>query len=303
MHLFSRSFICAACAGLLFTACQSPDGIQNPAPDTQARVAAPVGALSVGTCDALFNETALTAAGWSKTFEDNFDTDLSKWNIWTGGAYNSELQLYQAPNLQLSSGILNIVARAETITGPTLPGSSSTSSFSFTSGRIECKTNVSANATNPKVRLCSRIKIPNGYGMWPAFWSYGDAWPTNGEIDIMEARGNEPFLFSTNYFYGRTAGKALAGDFSKVITSSVSLADCWHVYELIWQKGSLTYLLDGQVVDTKTGGYISNLFGKKERITLNLAVGGLFFGNPPPPASSIVPGTMQVDWVKVFVSK
>lgn len=287
------------CIGALLIACQTPYISTTPGTASKTRE----GIASIGVCDAAFDEVAVTAAGWKKTFDENFDTNLSKWNIWTGGAYNNELQLYQAPNLQLSNGILSIVAKAETVVGPTRPDVQTPSTFSFTSGRIESKTLVSANTTNPKVRISSRIKLPTGYGMWPAFWSYGDPWPTQGEIDILEARGNEPYNFSTNYFYGRRAGVALSGDFSRVITSDVSLTDCWHVYELIWQKGSLTFMLDGQVVDTKTGGYVSNLFGKQEKITLNLAVGGLFFGNPPPTASSIVTGTMQVDWVKVFVSK
>jgi beta-glucanase (GH16 family) len=137
--------------------------------------------------------------------------------------------------------------------------------------------------------------------MWPAFWSYGNNWPTNGEIDILEAKGHEPFAYSTNYFYGRRASVPLSGSFAKVITSNVSLVDCYHVYEVIWQKASLTFLLDGQVVDTKTGGYVSDLFGKAERVTLNLAVGGDYVGNPP--AGNIVPGTMLVDYVKVFTSR
>jgi beta-glucanase (GH16 family) len=260
-----------------------------------------VPATTIGTCDATLDEAALTAAGWTKIFEDNFETDLSKWNIWYGGAYNNELQLYQAQNMTLSSGILSIAAKEETVVGPTRPEDTIPRTFNFTSGRIECKTNVSANNTTPKVRMIARIKLPAGYGMWPAFWSYGDDWPTNGEIDILEAKGHEPFVYSTNYFYGRRAGVPLNGNFTKVITSNVSLVDCYHVYEVIWQKGSLTFLLDGQVVDTKTGGYVGNLFGKVERVTLNLAVGGDYVGNPP--ASSIVAGTMLVDYVKVFTSR
>jgi beta-glucanase (GH16 family) len=73
------------------------------------------------------------------------------------------------------------------------------------------------------------------------------------------------------------------------------------VYEVIWGKNSFTYLFDGQIVGTKTGGYISKIFGKKERITLNLAVGGLFFPNLD--NSLIQTGTMSVDWVKVFTSR
>ena len=43
-------------------------------------------------CDYDLDETTLTSTGWKKVFEDNFSTDLSKWNIWTGGAFNNELE-------------------------------------------------------------------------------------------------------------------------------------------------------------------------------------------------------------------
>jgi beta-glucanase (GH16 family) len=291
-----RPFLSGVIALSVLLGCESlPEPVATPG---QPRIAA---AAAIGTCDALLDETALTAAGWTKIFEDNFDTNLTKWTIWTGGAYNNELQLYQAANLQVANGLLSITAKKETVTGPTLPENQTPKTFGFTSGRIECKTNVSASSTQPKVRMTARIKLPSGYGMWPAFWSYGNSWPTNGEIDILEARGNEPFAYSTNYFYGRRAGVPLGGDNSTVITSGVSLTDCYHVYEVIWEKNALTFLLDGQIVNTKTGGYVPNLFGKTERVTLNLAVGGNFFSNLIP--ANIVPGTMLVDYVKVFTAK
>jgi hypothetical protein len=70
---------------------------------------------------------------------------------------------------------------------------------------------------------------------------------------------------------------------------------------MIWEKNTLSSYLDGALLEVKSGGYIPNLFGKKERITLNLAVGGNFFTNLDP--TKIVPGTMYVDYVKVFTSK
>jgi beta-glucanase (GH16 family) len=84
------------------------------------------------------------------------------------------------------------------------------------------------------------------------------------------------------------------------VTTDVSLQSCYHVYELIWSQSSLQFYFDGQLVQTNTGGYVPNLFGKTERITLNLAVGGNFFSNLNP--SNIQTGTLYVDWVKVFTS-
>jgi beta-glucanase (GH16 family) len=151
-----------------------------------------ISGLAPTICDYTLNETTLTSSGWTKIFEDDFTTDLSKWNIWTGGAFNDELQHYQASNLQLVNGALAITAKRETVQGQTTPWDTQVKTFNFTSGRIECKTNVSASTLNPKIRMIARIKLAPGYGMWPAFWSYGDPWPQQGEIDIVEARGNEP---------------------------------------------------------------------------------------------------------------
>jgi beta-glucanase (GH16 family) len=271
-------------------------------PPASSAVAVPSGATTAGgVCDFNPTESALTGPGWSKVFDDGFSGDLSQWTIWNGGAFNEELQLYQAANLQAANGVLNITARKEAATGPTTPFDATPKTFAYTSGRVESKSNFSASNATPKVRFSARLKLPAGYGMWPAFWSYGDPWPTQGEIDVMEARGQEPFQYNTAYWFGRRPGKNLVSNSATVISTTVSLMDCWHVYEVIWTKSTLTYLFDGQVVDTKSGDYIPGMYGKKERITLNLAVGGLFFGNYDP--SAIQPGTFQVDWVKAFTSR
>ena len=287
--------LAAACS----TDRQSPTG---PTPPASSAVAAP-SLLTVvdGVCNFDPAESVLTGPGWSKVFEDGFSGDLSKWTTWNGGAFNEELQLYQASNLVTGNGLLSITARKETATGPTTPFDATPKTFAYTSGRIESKTDFSASRTTPRVRLSARLKLPSGYGMWPAFWSYGDPWPTQGEIDIMEGRGQEPFQYQTAYWFGRRPGKNLVSNSSTMVSASVSLTDCWHVYEVVWSKNNLTFLFDGQVVDSKSGDYIPSLYGKKERITLNLAVGGLFFGNYDP--SAIQPGTFQIDWVKAFTAK
>jgi beta-glucanase (GH16 family) len=252
-----------------------------------------------GVCDYDINEAAIGAA-WTKTFEDLFSTNLDSWNIWNGGAFNNELQLYQGSNLSVTNGNLVIAARRETVSGPTTPFDPTPKTFNYTSGRIESKTNFSASASSPSVRMMARIKLPSGYGMWPAFWSYGDPWPTQGEIDILEARGQEDFKYQTNYFYGRTANRNLVRGAEGFVTTDVSLQTCYHVYEMIWTQNELRFYFDGVLIKTNSGGYVPSLFGKTERITLNLAVGGLFFSNFNP--ALIQTGTMYVDWVKVFTT-
>ena len=253
-----------------------------------------------GACDYDINESAITGVGWSKTFEDLFSTNLNSWNIWNGGAFNNELQFYQASNLSIANGNLLIAAREETVSGPTNPFDPTPKTFNYTSGRIESKTNFSASTSSPSVRMMARIKLPSGYGMWPAFWSYGDPWPTQGEIDILEARGQEDFKYQTNYFYGRTANRNQVRGAEGFVTTDVSLQSCYHVYEMIWSQNDLKFYFDGVLVKTNSGSYVPSLFGKTERITLNLAVGGLFFSNLNP--ALIQTGTMYVDWVKVFTT-
>lgn len=248
------------------------------------------------------DESTLTSSGWTKTFSEDFDGDFSLWDIWQGGAFNNELQYYSNSNsnLEISDGALVITAKKEWKSGNTTPWDGTQKSFQFTSARIESKTNYTANSTTQKMRFAARIKLPSGYGMWPAFWSYGDNWPTNGEIDVMEARGNLPDRYVTNYFYGTSPNNNLVNGEDLTIMANKSLVDYWHVYEVIWEQNKLTYMLDGVVVDTKTGQYVSGMFNKLQRITLNLAVGGDFFGNPAP--STIETGVMYVDWVKAFTA-
>lgn len=264
-------------------------------------IPAATSAVASAVCDYDLTENTLIASGWSKVFDEPFSNDLSKWNIWYGGAYNNELQLYTANNLQVSDGSLKIIARKEQIAGPTLPGAATQSMYNFSSGRIESKQLFSSSRTTAKVRIAARLKLPRGYGMWPAFWSYGDPWPTQGEIDIMEARGQETDRFSTAYWFGKRKGVNLVTNSDKVIVANTDLAACWHTYEMIWEKSTLTYLLDGVVVDTKTNGYIPDMFGKTQKITLNLAVGGSFF--PGLDVNAISPGVFEIDWVKVFTAK
>ena len=291
-----------ALTALLFAAACSPDQGSPTAPTLSvppSEMSNAAIAAAAGVCDYDASDASYGATGWSKVFDEPFSAGLSQWSVWYGGAFNNELQLYQGANLQVAGGMLNISARQETVVGPTTPFNPSLSSFDYTSGRIESRAHFSASRETPNVRLAARLKLPNGYGMWPAFWSYGDPWPTQGEIDIVEARGQDPFTYYTAYWYGRKPGVNLVQNSGVTISSPVSLTSCWHVYEVIWSKNDLTYYFDGQVVHLKSGGYIPSMFRKSQRITLNLAVGGLFFPNLDP--TLIQTGTLQADWVKVFV--
>jgi beta-glucanase (GH16 family) len=293
---------------LAVTGCQpdpavvQPSKSREPLPAATPAAGAATAPISVDADHTyVFDENALAAAGWTRSFNEDFSGSLAQWNVWTGGAYNNELQYYQPANLSVADGNLVITARKETVTGAATPYDQTPKTFVYTSGRIESKVLVSANTATPRVRMAARIRLPQGYGMWPAFWSYGDPWPTQGEIDVLEARGQEPYQYQTNYFYGRSRDRNLARNGAGFFTADEDLQAGYHVYEMIWAQHTLTAYLDGKPVETKSGGYIPNLFGKREKLALNLAVGGNFFAGLDP--ARITPGTMYVDWVKVFTAK
>jgi beta-glucanase (GH16 family) len=253
------------------------------------------------------DESALIAQGYTKVFDENFTTDLNKWNIWTGGAYNDELQYYQASNIGINNGILEIKAKKETINGATDPENTQPKKFEYTSGRIESNFEIAPTTSKKKVRISARIKLPVGYGMWPAFWSYGDPWPTHGEIDILEALGQDHHNYIINYYYGTTEGYPITNNdlTAATIPSEKDLTENFHVYEVIWEQNSLTFLVDGKIINTKLSTqpenkFIPEFFNKPQHIVLNTAVGGNIFDNFNP--SLIQTGVLYVDWVKVFVS-
>jgi beta-glucanase (GH16 family) len=247
-------------------------------------------------CNNTFNEIALTSSGWTKAFEDNFDSDLSKWTPYVGGNASRELQYYKESNVVIENGILQIRAKKETVS-TTVNNTQRT--FDFTSGQIQSKSTFSANANTPKVRIVARMKLANGFGMQPAFLISGENWPTNGQITMISASGDNRKFYATNYSYGNVVNSNVVRDAAGYITADADLTECFHVYEMEWTKNSLNFYLDGKLVEQKTsGGYITNLFDKSQRIFLYMVVSSELLKRP-----QIQPGTVSVDWIKVFTSK
>lgn len=292
---------------LVAAAACSPDGLTGPSGAEAGRALAYIGAGE--GCTSQYNPASLSDGfkGWSLDFEDEFaNSGLPDWNLWYGGAWNEEEQLYRPENVNVAGGELTIVVEAPTngATGPTNPYDATQKLFKYTSGRIESKRLFALSRTRTKMRMLARIQFSDGGGMWPAFWSYGDPWPTKGEIDILEARGLQRTLYpgydqneyQSAYWYGRRQGVNLVSTSPVSFTTQVSLTSCYHVYEVVWEKNQLTFRFDGGTEQVISGGYVPSMFGKQQKLVLNLAVGGMFFGGD----YTVEPGTMKVDWVRVY---
>ncbi|MDT0605983.1 glycoside hydrolase family 16 protein [Croceitalea rosinachiae] len=243
---------------------------------------------------------------WNLVWEEEFESNLSAWNIWESGAFNNEIQYYRPEQLVLENGILSINVQRETIIGANNPFDSTDKEFEYVSGRIETKATYgpSGGDGETEYRFMASIKFPPGNGMWPAFWSYGDPWPTKGEIDIIEARGNLPMEFSSNIFYGTEPNIPLTNNDNTVVEHEleVDITADFHTYELIWTSNSLEIIFDDESLHKYNANglnFITSLFNQKQQIVLNTAVGGFFF--PGTSSSSYVDTSqMQVDWVRVY---
>ncbi len=247
--------------------------------------------------------------GWVLVFDENFDeTNLSNWNVWKSGAFNEEIQLYRPEQLTIENSILTINVKREAITGDTTPTDNTPKNFEYVSGRLESKSQFGPSSEDGEntYRIMARIKMPSGNGMWPAFWTLGDDWPTNGEIDIVEARGNEPMEFISNIFYGTTPGIPLTQNDETTITEhqlNVDITADFHIYELIWKADSLEIYFDGELLkkyEANANNYIAELFNRKHTIVINSAVGGVFFPPNSDSADFADEASMLIDWIKVF---
>lgn len=239
---------------------------------------------------------------------DEFDgtaVDPTKWSfeLGTGSQYgltgwgNNELQYYTArsANARVADGLLTITARRENYGGQAYTSARLTTRghFAQTGGRFEM-----------------RAALPLGQGFWPAFWMlpatnvYG-GWAASGEIDIMEARGQQPNRIVTAIHYGdRWPGNTSSGT-TLTLPSGGSIAD-FHDYALEWDVGSdpeLRWYIDGRLAWRTSawwtsGGPYPAPFDKPFNLMLNLAVGGNFVGSPD--GSTPFPATMQVDYVRAY---
>jgi beta-glucanase (GH16 family) len=150
-----------------------------------------------------------------------------------------------------------------------------------------------------------RARIDIRAGMWPAFWTLGDAgrWPANGEIDIMEFyRGN----LLANVAWADAAGKAVWDDTRTPVASlgGAEWASRFHVWRMDWDESHVRLYVDDQLLNTTDvraaasgGNGGRNPFQQPHYILLNLAIGGMNGGDP---AATTFPARYAIDYVRVY---
>ncbi len=232
--------------------------------------------------------------GWNLVWQDEFDGDTLdsqnwKFDLGANGWGNGELEEYTDKNVRVENGNLIIEARQE-----------ETARYGYSSARIKTQ-DLQAWQYG---RVEARMKLPQGQGIWPAFWMLGNdidkttVWPNSGEIDIMEFIGKEP-----NTIYNTVHGPGYSG--AKGIGSHTDLPqgtsqNDFHVYAIEWEPTEIRWYVDDTQTFKVTKDDVSGewVFDHPFFIILNVAVGGGWPGYPD--STTLFPQQMLVDYVRVY---
>ena len=152
-------------------------------------------------------------------------------------------------------------------------------------------------------RIESRILVPEGQGIWPAFWSLGtdivyNPWPAAGEIDFMEFVGRLPNeIFGTIHGPGYNGGGSFGGiyDFGEPVFGS------YHTFTVEWEPELITWYVDGIQYHQATPADVAPnpwVFEKPFFLLLNVAIGGNFGG--PVGEDFSPPQSMLVDYIRIY---
>ncbi len=269
-----------------------------------ARIAVMLAAIALAGGCAIANKDTTKLGNRKLVWADEFNyaglPDSSKWGYDLGdgcpnlcGWGNNELQYYTAKrskNARVENGHLIIEAHKEPMGGR-----------NYTSTRLVTKKKGDwANG-----RIEARIQLPNGRGIWPAFWmlptdwAYG-GWPRSGEIDIMEFVGYLP-----DSLYGTVHTEhynGMLGTQKSVGIHSTTLATQFHVYAIEWDKDKIDFYFDDlkyHSFPNRNKGIEAWPFDQPFHVLLNVAVGGNWGGKMGVDDKPF-PQHMRVDYVRVY---
>jgi beta-glucanase (GH16 family) len=235
--------------------------------------------------------------GWELVWSDEFEgttLDTAKWTIEeTNQPHNNEQQAYIDDQVTVSGG--NMVITSEKIATQGKP---------YRSGRVH------SDFTKKYGRWEVRADLPTSKGMWPAIWLLPNTgpypWPSQGEIDILENRGQQPHLTSSAYHWGanwqqhqfRFAEQTMAR-----YGQPVDFHDGFHTYAVEWDAQKLRYFVDDvhhwTLYNSDTSGFLGNASAPMWTV-LNTAVGGDFLGpGGNPDGSTVWPQQFLIDYVRI----
>ncbi len=251
-----------------------------------------------------FKESAYNLV-WNDEFDYTGAPNTSKWHHQTyppvgSSWFNGEVQHYTAriENSYVNNGSLKIKAIRESYRDPT-----SGSTKQYTAARLNSKYAYKYG------RVEVRAKLPAAQGTWPAIWTlgknisengaywqtqgYGDtAWPTCGEIDIMEQDSNKSITSGAFHFPDSNGNHTYTFNYLSVSNTDSS----WHVYAMDWSAETIELSVDGTVFHTLNNAQ-NPYFDNEHFILLNIAMGGQLGGTI---SDDFISDIMEIDYVRVY---
>ena len=253
---------------------------------------------------------------WLENFDsDVLDADTFTYQLgngfnasdgsWVSGWGNSELQYYTGPgegyaknynaslnsteNLFIEDGYLKIQPifnDSDIFQDPFCADGSCSYEWPHTSARIITS---SKKIFEKPSRITICFKVPDGTGHWPALWMLPQgfiegtkSWPTDGEIDLMEARGRVANEIGSTLHFGNSLNRVMINK-SETVPNSVNFQDKFHSVTFEWRENSIKMYLDTQESpfydeSSDSTEFNNNYypFNEKFYLLLNVASGGDF---------------------------
>lgn len=243
---------------------------------------------------------------WADEFNKDGAPDSTTWTYKRGFERNEELQWYEPQNAFCKDGLLILEVRRENKPNPQYVAGSTEwrkkrQNIEYTSASIKSI----KKRTWKYGRFVMRGRIDISPGMWPAWWTLGEAgkWPADGEIDMMEYYRK---MLLANIACMGPDGKA---EWRSIRMNTDSLggaqwAKKFHIWRMDWDEKAIAIYVDDRLVNkvdldklvNKDGTGI-NPFKQPHYMLFDLAVGGQQGGNP---AATTLPRHFEVDYVRVY---
>ena len=234
----------------------------------------------------------------SLLWDDEFNGDLSQWNVRNNDTANGMLERRMAANCTVAGGLFDEQVRAEQLDA-THPY---TSCYVDTIGKDD---HVAAGT-----RVDIRAKFPTdpdtGKGMWSALWFRGDTGP--GEVDLVEAYSNKPDLANAWECVVITVHQNTDGTGSKKslvyrFPAGQFPYQVFHTYSVEFATDRLIFSIDGTVVATWTTAtypWMAAELADTWNMRVNQQVSAASQWFYAPDVGTVFPRDMLVDFVRVY---
>jgi beta-glucanase (GH16 family) len=244
---------------------------------------------------------------WTDEFDVDGPSRPGNWVHEHGFVRNDELQWYQPANARCVGGLLVIEARRERVSNPGFDPTSS----DWRRSRPHADYTSASIQTRGKHRWLygrfeMRAKLDVCPGLWPAFWTLGEArsWPGCGEIDVMEYYDGK--LLANAAWLGDRRHQPAWDSTEHPLASfnDPAWADKFHDWRMDWDRDHIRLYVDNQLLNEidvaaaiDNNGERAQPFREPHYILLNLAVGGTRGGDP---SATEFPARFEVDYVRVY---